>query len=96
MGKRINIDLTCWSHTEAGLVRGVDTKLGKVGHWSGVTIYRFVALPPNPIVGPVVTLEQVENEVRSTKPSLWGVKSVLLQDIVQSLHPQQKTKDVID
>ena len=95
MGKRINIDLTCWSHTE-GLVRGVDTQLGKVGHWSGVTIYRFVALPPNPIVGPVVTQEQVENEVRFTKPSLWGVKSVLLQEIVQSLHPQQKTKDVID
>ena len=64
--------------------------------WSGVTIYRFVALPPNPIVGPVVTLEQVESEVRLTKPSLWGVKSVLLQEIVQSLHPQQKTKDVID
>ena len=95
MGKRINIDLTCWSHTE-GLVRGIDTQLGKVGHWSGVTIYRFVALPPNPIVGPVATLEQVENEVRYTKPSLWGVKSVLLQEIVQSLHPQQKTKDVID
>ena len=95
MGKRINIDLTCWSHTE-GLVRGEDTQLGKVGHWSGVTIYRFVALPPNPIVGPVVTLEQVENEVRFIKPSLWGVKSVLLQEIAQSLHPQQKTKDVID
>ena len=95
MGKRINIDLTCWSHTE-GLVRGANTQLGKVGHWSGVTIYRFVALPPNPIVGPVVTLEQVENEVRFTEPSLWDVKSVLLQEIVQSLHPQQKTKDVID
>ena len=95
MGKRINIDLTCWFHTE-GLVRGVDTQLGKVGQWSGVTIYRFVALPPNPIVGPVVTLEQVENEVRFTEPSLWDVKSVLLQEIVQSLHPQQKTKDVID
>ena len=66
------------------------------GQWSGVTIYRFVALPPNPIVGPVVTLEQVENEVRFIKPSLWGVKSVLLQEIAQSLHPQQKTKDVID
>ena len=77
-------------------MRGVDTQLGKVGHWSGVTIYRFVALPPNPIVGPVVTLELVENEVRFTKPSLWGVKSVLLQEIAQSLHPQQKTKDVID
>ena len=77
-------------------MRGIDTQLGKVGHWSGVTIYRFVALPPNPIVGPVATLEQVENEVRYTKPSLWGVKSVLLQEIVQSLHPQPKTKDVID
>ena len=67
-----------------------------LGGWSGVTIYRFVALPPNPIVGPVVTLEQVENEVRFIKPSLWDVKSVLLQEIAQSLHPQQKTKDVID
>ena len=77
-------------------MRGAGTQLGKVGHWSGVTIYRFVALPPNPIVGTVVTLEHVENEVRSTKPSLWGVESVLLQEIAQSLHPQQKTKDVID
>ena len=45
-------------------MRGVDTQLGKVGHWSGVTFYSFVALPPYPIVGPVVTLEQIENEVR--------------------------------
>ena len=89
MVKRINIELTCCARRGFG-------EVGRHWEWSGVTIYRFVALPPNPIVGPVVTLEQVENEVRFIKPSLWGVKSVLLQEIVQSLHPQQKTKDVID
>ena len=47
MVKRINIELTCCAHRGFG-------EVGRDWEWSGVTIYRFVARPPNPIVGTVV------------------------------------------
>ena len=47
MVKRINIELTCCARRGFG-------EVGRHWDWSGVTIYRFVALTPNPIVGSVV------------------------------------------